>query len=116
MKPFPLKCNVNLKCRKYHCHIQYYNNHYFMCIVYFSDAQCTATAPDNGAIVGGVTSIADGADATYECSSGFTLDGTSPLTCTAGMLGTGIEPTCKAGTIISFHEKNLYHINKIGSF
>ena len=64
-------------------------------MVYFSDPiECSANPPSNGAVNGAVvaTTITDGDDATYTCNTGFTLSGTSPLTCNNGVLGT--EPTC----------------------
>ena len=67
-------------------------------IFYFSDAQdCTPTVPSNGAVT--PTTVTDGSDATYTCDSGYTLDGTSPLTCSSGNLGT--EPTCESGKTVS---------------
>lgn len=94
--PSPLRCkpNVNWKCVSYHWH-----NYMIIlscALSIFSDAQdCTPNAPTNGDVT--PTTVTDGSDALYTCNNGFTLDGTSPLTCTTGTI-VGTEPTCKAGT------------------
>ena len=76
-------------------------------LFYFLDANnCTPNAPTNGAVTPTPT-VTEFSDATYTCNTGYTLDGTSPLTCRYGMLGT--EPTCKSGTKVS--RQNLISVS-----